>query len=261
MTKLRIMSDLHNEFSPLPLEPIGEDVLALVGDIGLDDMGARWAARWSEKHNVPVVMIPGNHEFYNGRMEGVRTIDQTLENLRNVGKLYPSFHFLNDGIAVVAGVVFIGATLWTDYELNGDRAAAMMRARQSMNDHRLIYEGDGKRVFDPTDALKRHKRARGILEERLPHNYPAEGPTVVLTHHLPSKRSVAGRYADSAYNAAYASNLDELVERSGATLWCHGHTHISQDYQIGETRVICNPRGYYGHEVNPKFDPNLVIEV
>ena len=86
-------------------------------------------------------------------------------------------------------------------------------------------------------------------------------PTVVLAHHPPSRRSIGGRYADDALSPAYASNLDELVENSGAALWVHGHTHISRDYRIGATRVVCNPRGYYGYELNPEFDPNLVIEV
>jgi DNA repair exonuclease SbcCD nuclease subunit len=256
--KLRAMSDLHLEFGPINLEPIGEDVLALVGDVGLDDMGARWAARWSEKHRIPVVMIAGNHEFYNGGDER-RTIDETLQNLRDVAARCSSFHFLDDGIAVVAGCVFIGSTLWTDYNLNGQPEQAKMLARMSMNDHRLIRDDD--RTFDPEQAYIRHMRSVGILRERLPHRMPSEGPTVVMTHHLPSKRSIAGRYADNAYNAAYASNLDDLVAASEAALWLHGHTHVSQDYQIGETRVICNPRGYVGHEVNRTFNPDLLIDL
>jgi hypothetical protein len=31
-------------------------------------------------------------------------------------------------------------------------------------------------------------------------------------------------------------------------LWTHGHTHEDFDYMIGTTRVVCNPRGYVGHE-------------
>jgi hypothetical protein len=35
--------------------------------------------------------------------------------------------------------------------------------------------------------------------------------------------------------------------------------HDSVDYEIGRTRVLCNPRDYYGD--NPAFDPALVVEV
>jgi hypothetical protein len=31
-------------------------------------------------------------------------------------------------------------------------------------------------------------------------------------------------------------------------LWTHGHMHDPFDYMIGSTRVVCNPRGYLGHD-------------
>ncbi|MFO7724898.1 MAG: 1-acyl-sn-glycerol-3-phosphate acyltransferase, partial [Oceanipulchritudo sp.] len=33
-------------------------------------------------------------------------------------------------------------------------------------------------------------------------------------------------------------------ESSGAALWIHGHSHGFFDYHIGDTRVVCNSRGY-----------------
>ncbi len=69
------------------------------------------------------------------------------------------------------------------------------------------------------------------------------------------------RFKNDLISAAYASHLDALVEQSGAALWIHGHTHDSFDYFIGGTRVICNPRGYFGYELNPDFNPGLVIDV
>jgi len=253
MTKLRIMSDTHLEFGPLDLEPIGEDVLVLAGDVGLYTGGAEWAAEYAGRHQIPVVMIAGNHEFY----RPAHTVDSTLAALRKTAASEPLLHFLQDDGVEVAGVRFIGATLWTDFNLNGDQPRAMMRAAQAMNDYRLIQDEDGR--FKPRHALWRHERSVRFLRASLP---PAPGmPTVVMTHHLPSPRSIAGRYASSDYNAAYASRLDDLVAGSGAALWIHGHTHVSQDYRIGDTRIICNPRGYYGHELNPDFNPNLIVEV
>ena len=35
--------------------------------------------------------------------------------------------------------------------------------------------------------------------------------------------------------------------------WIHGHTHDACDYMIGDTRVLCNPRGYIGHERDASF--------
>ena len=36
-------------------------------------------------------------------------------------------------------------------------------------------------------------------------------------------------------------------------LWVHGHTHSSFDYNIHGTRVVCNPRGYEDHDLNPEY--------
>jgi hypothetical protein len=54
-------------------------------------------------------------------------------------------------------------------------------------------------------------------------------------------------------NGAFASALDDFIAyRPQIKLWTHGHTHEPFDYMIGTTRVVCNPRGYSGHE--PRAD-------
>jgi Icc-related predicted phosphoesterase len=83
---------------------------------------------------------------------------------------------------------------------------------------------------------------------------------VVVTHHAPSQRSIPANYRDDILSAAYASQLDQFVEDSLATVWIHGHIHEQQDYIIGRTRVLCNPRGY-PDEPNENFRPDFIIEV
>ncbi len=60
-------------------------------------------------------------------------------------------------------------------------------------------------------------------------------------------------------NAAYASHMDDFVAGSQAALWVHGHVHRRQDYWIGQTCVICNPRGYPGESTG--IDPGFVVEI
>jgi hypothetical protein len=114
---------------------------------------------------------------------------------------------------------------------------------------------------------------------------PDDASSVVfLSHHAPDFRSVAPRYASDILTAAFASNmLEELLaetaerkligtdpnispahserneSRPRIDLFIHGHVHNSADYQVGCTRVICNPHGY-GNE-NPAFDPALIVEL
>jgi hypothetical protein len=50
-------------------------------------------------------------------------------------------------------------------------------------------------------------------------------------------------------NGGYSSDLSEFImDHPQIKLWTHGHTHEEFDYMIGSTRIVCNPRGYDGHE-------------
>jgi hypothetical protein len=50
-------------------------------------------------------------------------------------------------------------------------------------------------------------------------------------------------------NGGYSSDLtDFILDRPQIKAWTHGHTHELFDYNIGSTRVICNPRGYVLYE-------------
>jgi len=86
---------------------------------------------------------------------------------------------------------------------------------------------------------------------------------VVVSHHMPSERSVAPRFRDELANSGFTSRLDSMMGRSA--LWIHGHTHDSFDYELNGTRVVCNPRGYCRRDgngcENPDFDPGLIVEV
>jgi hypothetical protein len=81
MPRVRLMSDLHLEFGPLDLEPAGEDVLALAGDVGIHTEGIAWADATARRLGVPVVMIAGNHEFYQNRQHRGHTIVSTIHDL------------------------------------------------------------------------------------------------------------------------------------------------------------------------------------
>lgn len=242
--KIRIMSDLHLEFGPLELEPAGEDVLVLAGDTNLGVSAQNWAVKMNWQLKVPVVMIAGNHEYYN------RCFIYTLGLFQSANS--KEVYFLERESVDISGVRFLGTTLWTDYNLYGRYSEDKALARVSLNDHRLItYEGD--MIFTPSHAGEEHRKAVEFLET-------TKGD-VIVTHHAPSVKSALPEFKNDPLTAAYASNLEELVARSGAKLWIHGHMHNSVDYMIGQTRVVSNPRGYVGHEVNPDFDPNFVVEI
>jgi hypothetical protein len=127
---------------------------------------------------------------------------------------------------------------------------------------RIRVDGDRPdRLFAPADSIALCKRAADWLAHRLAE--PFDGPTVVITHHAPSPRSIHPRFAGSPLNGCFVSDLERLMDGERVHLWIHGHTHDSFDYTVAGTRVLCNPRGYAknGLNENVAFDAGLVVAV
>lgn len=270
--KIWIVSDLHYEMQAhLPLTIPEADVAVLAGDINRPlEVAVEWSAMeiaW----RMPVILVPGNHEFYGNSVGG------GLRRGIEAASRHPSVHLLVDDTVVISGVRFVGGILWTDYALGAegvsgegrdrDVAYAMRNAYGLLNDHRAIRKIDSKDIvppmtwetnfWTPADARQAHQRTRAFLESVLSEEF--NGPTVVVTHHAPTPLSVAARFQGSPLNPAFASDLTDLIWTHQPDLWIHGHVHDSFDYELDQTRVIANPRGY-GQE-NLAFDPALVVEV
>jgi predicted phosphodiesterase len=249
--RIHILSDLHIEIAAYQPQPVECDVVVLAGDTGNHVQGIEWGRRtWPDKE---IVYVSGNHEFY--RRERTETLQQMRIFAHALG-----VHLLDNDEVVIAGVRFLGSTLWTDFNLFGEelRKAAMAEGKKYLNDFRLI--GERFRVFSPARSAQLHKASRKWLTEKLQQPFP--GKTVVITHHLPSAHSVAERYKSSLTSACFASHQDDLLGMSA--LWIHGHTHDSFDYVLHGTHVVCNPRGYCRNPEKPEnlgFDPMLVVEV
>jgi hypothetical protein len=198
------------------------------------------------------VIVPGNHEFYG------HTYPSLVRKLvMRAAALGPHVHVLSDAAVVVGDVRFLGTTLWTDFRLLGDPAAGMAAAQLEMTDFRRIRVEPSYSKARPSDTVVWHTRSLRWLRQTL--DVAHDGPTIVVTHHAPSGRSLNPSYADSAASA-YASALDPFVASSGARLWIHGHTHHCVDYQIGGTRVLSNQRGYPDEPVGG-FDASFVVDV
>jgi calcineurin-like phosphoesterase family protein len=259
MPRLLVMSDLHIEFGDLEVPDVDVDVVVLAGDIHVGTAAAQWSEDLAWCLGVPVVLIAGNHEHYRTARTLHGSMKQNLLDYRAAGERSEGrLIFLERASALVAGVRFLGCTLWTDFGLFGNPPVAMSAAARGMNDFRLIAYEPGV-LFTPEHAREEFEQAKAFLADELAKAF--NGPTVVVTHHSPSLRSVPEPFKTDILSAAYSSNLEEFVATSGAALWIHGHHHHSCDYTVGTTRVVSNPRGYAGHEPNPNSDPGLVVGV
>lgn len=257
--KLAVFSDLHCECLAFLPEAVAlaADVVVLAGDIHNGEAALIEARAMFPQQ--PIVQVAGNHEFYDGQWQDL------LPRLRETARRL-DIHLLENDAVVLDGVRFLGATLWTDFELYArpgrprllSAAEAKERMLTRMADFRAIQWED--RLLEPDDTVVLHRQSRQWLAAELGRRH--DGSTVVVTHHLPSIASVAPEYARASTNTAFASDLDDLF--GTMDLWIHGHTHHSFDYRCGRTRVLANPRGYpltHGGMENPAFDPGRVIEV
>lgn len=252
--KINILSDLHLGFGAFDRPVNDADVVILAGDISRPREAAAWALRFDK----PVLYVLGNHEFYGSSIDGAASELKRLCAGTNV-------HVLDSGEIVIGCVRFLGTTLWTDFELfrrGEEKAAAMAEARRLIRDFSTIRRVDtADAAFCPEDSASLFRDQADWLDQRLAKAHA--GPTVVITHHAPSRKSIHRRFADSLLNACFVSDAEHLLGADRVQLWLHGHTHDSFDYVVNGTRVVCNPRGYVkaGVNENPFFDPDLIIEV
>ena len=269
--KINVISDLHLECGPLTLP--GGDVLIIAGDacevknLRKDFHQTRPAVGKSGYYfwdffNIEcakyreVIYVAGNHEFYGHKIHKAQL--ELLEMLpSNVTFLENQTHQIDD-------VLFVGATLWTD--LNQGDPLTMSHVRWAMNDYQHITMfNEPKALYHkltPEYTVEMHYKSRDYIKHVVDNN--PDKKIVVVTHMAPSERSVADCYKhDTLMNGAYFSPLDELIEsRRQIKVWCHGHTHTPFDYHIGETRVLCNPRGYSGYEQQAReFNPTVGFEL
>lgn len=266
--KLYVTSDLHLEFGDLDLKNQHNiDVLILGGDIcvakdvgreSVQDFFARCSDRFPD-----TILIMGNHEHYGGDFS--KTYDVIQDMLCQLG--IDNIHLLEKQTKVIGDYTFIGGTLWTDFN-NGDHLT-MLQTQMAMQDFRGVKHtakghAGGIWKFVPQDALLDHhdmvryidqaiqqRRALGDRSDRV----------IIVGHHCPSRLSTHPKYQNQyTMNGAYSSHLDQFIlDRPEICLWTHGHTHEDFDYHIGNTRIVCNPRGYAGHELRADtWQPKLI---
>ena len=277
--KVALCSDLHLEFGTVSLKNSGDvDVLILSGDIcvardlmeyeplvsesmrfGKSDRYHDFFAECSREF-PHVVYVVGNHEHYHGDFaHTISDLKKRLGYLKNLHILDKETFELND-------VVFIGGTLWTD--MNKEDPLTLHAVGRMMNDFRCVDNSNrvvNYKTFDnpekPTfrtrsarfsteDAVGDHKKMLEYIKI-VYEQTPVEKTIVVVGHHTPSFFSCHPQYKDDTLmNGGYHSDLSEFIlDRPRIKLWTHGHTHELFDYMMGECRVVCNPRGYIGHEV------------
>ncbi|MBL3597592.1 metallophosphoesterase [Rhodovulum sulfidophilum] len=259
-----VIADLHHrsylrhgsnplQFHGLQDRPLQENVDALIvaGDLS-DTFGPplQDALTYLSRY-VPadrIYVVPGNHDYYSGRLDD----ENRLRDLIYAGGSW----FAQKTELRHRSDRYLCATLWTDFDLLGDREAAKNFAPRFMRDFDMIsIEVPGHELLDPDEVLPRrivpitpediiavHWEHRAWLEERLatPH-FAGSGRTFVVTHHGPHP-SAAGPI--DGLTPAFHSDLTEVLERSDIDTWFFGHSHRRLSCTVAGTRIQNVSIGY-----------------
>jgi len=252
--KISLISDLHLSVHPMPAPETDADVVVLAGDIWRPAEAMQWARQFS----VPTIFVPGNHEFYGSDLvSAMRDLRSAAQGSR--------VHILQKQALLLDGVRFLGCTLWTDFRFFSSaeqRRLGLRQATELVRDFsRIRVAPDFPDTFTPALSQMLFDDTVAWLEQQFAQ--PHDGPTIVVSHHAPGPQSVHERFAGSALNACFTSELEQRILAWQPAFWLHGHMHDSADYRIGATRVLCNPRGYArgGNAENASFDPRLTFSV
>jgi Icc-related predicted phosphoesterase len=269
---ISLVSDLHLDISK-HLELPGGDVLIIAGDA----CEARELVK--EHHSTKVLpytggsfpcydffefecakykkvfYVMGNHEHYHGKF---------WKTKNELERVFPSnITILENQCEEYEVVLFVGATLWTD--MNKSDPLTLTSMATYMNDYRLITyhypQYNAYHKMRPLDTVKMHYESKRYIEETVKSH--TDKPVVVVTHMAPTFMSVNEKFKhDPVSNGAYCSDLSELIlDNPNIKFWVHGHVHDPVDYMVGDTRVLCNPRGYLPWEDGNGFDPAFTFEV
>lgn len=242
--KIHLLSDVHLERSTYVPPQNDFDVVILAGDIGVGTQGVEWAQL--NFPNATVIYVPGNHEYHHE----FKSVSQLFAEMQAVAN--SKMHVMDRGELILGNYRFLGATLWSDFAIEGEAwtSIAMSEASRRIEDFSRIWAENGV-LLTPKLARDWHLRDRAWLSFKL--KEPFHGETIVITHFGSASQSLSRLFRHQLTNGWFASDLSSEMGR--CSYWCHGHVHHSVEDTVEGTVLLANPKG----DNNALFNPRLIF--
>ena len=207
-----------------------------------------------------VLMVMGNHEYYDTVWrECPKLINEAMVDVSN-------FKLLENDIEIIDGIMFIGATFWTNF--NNNNPIDKLVIQNGLNDYRYTY----LERYEDLDYEKRKSNSPRRITADFIYDKHLESlhyikhainvsnlPIVIITHHPATLQALNREHSGNELDAGFASDYDDMIkDNPKIKMWISGHTHMSHDFMIGQTRMISNQCGYYTEKSYKIFQPKIV---
>lgn len=235
----QIISDTHLECSVKSLHDmidVKADIICLLGDIGspFQSTYVDFLKECSDAYKH-VLVVSGNHEYYNNQGYDMACIDEGIEGLC---KKFKNVHYLNNKTFIVDGVQFIGSTLWSELPQDKKHQVAAM-----YNDYNYIYYTPNK-LLQADDTNIMFAKNKQFIQDSINYGFTNNLKNVVLTHHTPSFNFCNPKHDNSLFKFGLSTELSHAFDGKYIIYWGCGHTHLNlKDLDINGTKIICNQFG------------------
>lgn len=279
--KLRIYSDIHLDhlagaastkgaraafWYPPELPDDKDTILILAGDLWFGTKFIEWAGfSWISivaAQFKEVLIVLGNHDYWTmGDLTITKGAEKCNMMLQDYGFL--NVHVLDCDIVERDGIIFIGATLWTDIN-RGDPLDMMNMPQFMAYDGKCKYSTGINGAYEKFSSYKwvnTHQKHKDYIRHVC--NQNRDKQIVVITHHLPLTTMGDPLYNGNSSNAYYMSDLSDIIlDNPQIKMWCCGHSHVANDFIFGETKMYMNPVGYQGeHREQEQLVKHEVIDI
>lgn len=257
------VEQIYNEIDNVLYKDEYGDVLVIAGDIAIGDslyqIAYQTLDQWCKDHYKHTIVVLGNHDYWCSSLKG---------GLQKIAQWMPFCDVIDivedNKPIIVDEVAFIGTTLWTDV-CNKENGISRFVIQRRMNDYRSIrideqtYTPAG--VFDTIDVNNKARDAifnvvKSIKDKKIvviTHHAP-----VVVTHYVPDEQRY-GYHSNVLWPAYFNTGLEETISESNIDLWIFGHIHEQGQFDVGNTKLVYNCKGYQGREsISVDFKINTV---
>lgn len=194
-----------------------------------------------------MLIVPGNHEYYNNADVAGRGSEWCWKFRNNVG-------YYQNQVVRIDETDFILSTLWS--RIN---PADEYFVWKGMNDfYEILYNGHR---FTTEDFNAEHAKCLAFIQRSVAESTAKH--IVVVTHHLPTTEVVAEQHRGSSLNSAFATELGNYIADSRIDVWIYGHSHTNIRTEINGTKILCNQMGYVfqNEHILNSFEPGRYIEL